>query len=161
MVRSAGPDKQFDTGDDLTAYLEVRGRKPVGRPSSGASRIDLNIEHDRGPYNGLAEIAGLGVGPAGRRSGGRRCDGPKRIQRGHPIGSGESAMANSAWRAFRPGEYDVKVSSGPETVSRRVAIQVRDRGVLSVMLRQEGWWERGVVASEPPRRFRMGKARLP
>jgi hypothetical protein len=53
-VRSAGPDKQFNTADDLTGYLEVRGRKPAGNPSSGASQINLEIEHDRGPFNGLA-----------------------------------------------------------------------------------------------------------
>jgi hypothetical protein len=36
-VRSAGPDKQFGTADDLTGYLEVlRGRKPVGRSSRGS-----------------------------------------------------------------------------------------------------------------------------
>ena len=69
LVRSAGPDKQFDTADDLAGYLEVRGRKAVGRGSSGASQIDLNIEHDRGPFNGMAEISGIGGGPAGRRAG--------------------------------------------------------------------------------------------
>src|SRR6202023_1602488 len=57
-VRSAGADKQFDTPDDLAGYLEVRSRKIVGQRSSGASKIDLNIEHDRGPYNGLAEMTG-------------------------------------------------------------------------------------------------------
>jgi len=57
-VRSAGPDKQFDTGDDLGVYLQVHRRKLVGHKSSGPSAIDSAIEHDRGPFNGRAEIAG-------------------------------------------------------------------------------------------------------
>ena len=52
LLRSAGPDKQFDTGDDLVTYLEVRRSKIVGHPASGPSKIDARIEHDRGSYSG-------------------------------------------------------------------------------------------------------------
>ena len=48
LMRSAGPDKRFNTPDDLAAY--------VGRPWSDT--FDVNIEHDCGPFNGLAEIVG-------------------------------------------------------------------------------------------------------
>src|SRR5260370_20049275 len=41
MVQSAGPDKRFDTDDDLTAYLEVRTGKLTGRREPGT--IDLDI----------------------------------------------------------------------------------------------------------------------
>ena len=30
----------------------------TGRPTSARCGIDVQIEHDRGPFNGLAEIAG-------------------------------------------------------------------------------------------------------
>src|SRR5260370_20740434 len=65
LLRSAGPDKQFDTGDDLLTYLEVRRSKIVGHPASGPSKIDAHIEHDRGSYSGCAEIVGTAVGPVG------------------------------------------------------------------------------------------------
>jgi alpha-2-macroglobulin-like protein len=54
-VRSAGPDKKFETADDLVGYLEVRGRLADGRNTSGPGRIGINVEHDRGPFNGFAE----------------------------------------------------------------------------------------------------------
>jgi len=38
LVRSAGPDKQFGTGDDLWTYVEVRRRKIVGHANSGPAR---------------------------------------------------------------------------------------------------------------------------
>ena len=38
VVRSAGPDKQFNTGDDLATYLEIHHRKIVGRKSSGRGK---------------------------------------------------------------------------------------------------------------------------
>src|SRR6266567_1456092 len=43
LVRSAGPDKQFGTPDDLWTYVEVRRRKIAGRASSGVSAIAVNI----------------------------------------------------------------------------------------------------------------------
>src|SRR6202034_3121809 len=59
IVRSAGPDKRFDTADDMVGYLEVSIRKiagPSGTVQEGGV-IGVKIEHDRGPFNGLAEIA--------------------------------------------------------------------------------------------------------
>src|SRR5260370_36474951 len=58
LVRSAGPDKQFNTADDFYAYLHVETRKVAGPPASAEMSIELAIDHDRGPFNGLAEITG-------------------------------------------------------------------------------------------------------
>jgi uncharacterized protein YfaS (alpha-2-macroglobulin family) len=153
LVRSAGPDKQFGTADDLTGYLEVRGRKPVGSSSSGASRIDVNIEHDRGPFNGLAEIAGSVVDQQGGA-----LEGATVTARGVSSGTVRSTWVNTngqfSLAGISEGEYEVKVSNGEETVSRRVTLQVRDRGVLSVVLRQKG--ESVVAVAAPPVRVRMG-----
>jgi hypothetical protein len=154
LVRSAGPDKQFGTADDLTGYLEVRGRKPVGSSSPGASRIDLNIEHDRGPFNGLAEIAGSVVDQQGGA-----LEGATVTARGVSNGAARSTWVNTdgqfSLAGIPEGEYEVKVSNGPETVSRRVTLQVRDRGVLSVVLRQKGG-ESVVAVAAPPVRVRIG-----
>jgi hypothetical protein len=153
LVRSAGPDKQFDTGDDLAGYLEVRGRKPVSGSSSGASRIDLNVEHDRGPFNGMAEMTGSVVDQQGGALRGATV-----TARAVSGGASRTAWVNAdgqfSLAAIPAGEYDVRVSSGPDTVSRRITLQVRDRGVLSVMLRQESIGS--VVAADPPLRIVMG-----
>jgi hypothetical protein len=137
LVRSAGPDKQFDTADDLSGYLEVRGRKGVGGSSSGPSRIDLSVEHDRGPFNGLAEIAGSVVDQQGGALEGVAVT-AHGLSNGVTRSTWVSANGQFSLAGIPEGEYDVKVSSGAKGVSRRVTLQVRDRGVLSVMLRQEG-----------------------
>ena len=62
-IRSAGPDQQFDTADDLAVYIEVHSGSISRRPSTGM--IDLKIEHDRGPFNGRAEVAGSVVDTSG------------------------------------------------------------------------------------------------
>jgi len=153
MVRSAGPDKQFGTADDLTGYLEVRGRKPVGASNSGASRIDLNIEHDRGPFNGLAEIDGSVVDQEGGV-----LEGATVTARGVSNPAVRSTWVNANGQfglaGIPEGEYEVKVSNGPEAVSRHATLRVRDRGVLSVVLRQKGGSV--VVVANPPLRVRMG-----
>jgi len=153
VVRSAGPDKQFDTADDLAGYLEVRGRKTVGSGSSGASKIDLNVEHDRGPYNGMAEIAGSVVDQQGGAM-----EGATVTTRAVSSGSTRTARANGEGQfsltALPPGEYEVKASSGAETVSRRVTLKARDRGVVAAMLRQEGGVS--VVVTELPQRTVIG-----
>jgi len=65
LVHSAGPDKQFDTGDDLGIYLQVYRRKVVGHKSTGPSAIEANIEHGRGSLNGLVEMNGTVVDQVG------------------------------------------------------------------------------------------------
>ncbi len=64
VMRSAGPDKQFNTPDDVVAGLIAR-TKIVGRPSAGASAVDVNVEHDRGAFNGRAEVTGVVVDQQG------------------------------------------------------------------------------------------------
>ena len=70
QLRSAGPDKRFDDADDMIVYLQVHTGKTLPHPVPGGT-IELSMEHDRGPFNGLAEIAGNGPG-RDWRGGGRR-----------------------------------------------------------------------------------------
>ena len=58
FVQSAGADQQFDTSDDLAVYVEVTSGTIARYSGAGAGTIDLQIEHDRGPFNGHAEITG-------------------------------------------------------------------------------------------------------
>ncbi len=39
LLRSAGPDEQFDTADDLVTALQVRTSKVMARPTAGTVEI--------------------------------------------------------------------------------------------------------------------------
>ncbi|MBZ5522723.1 MAG: carboxypeptidase regulatory-like domain-containing protein [Acidobacteriia bacterium] len=136
LVRSAGPDKQFDTGDDLATYLEVNYRKIVGRPSAGASTMTVNIEHDRGPFNGRAEITGTAMDQAG----GALESVPVRVRN---VATGKTRIVHSGAEGrfsvsgLEAGEYELLVSIGKETVSRKIKLDPRDRAVLAVSVKEE------------------------
>ena len=135
-VHSAGPDKQFNTGDDMGVYLEARHRKVVGHPTSGASAIDVNIEHDRGPFNGRAEIVGTAVDQWGGAM-----EGATIKTREVSTGKMRTARANVSGQfrleALPAGDYQVEVSTQAETVSQKFNLNARDRAILSVFLRKE------------------------
>ena len=158
LVRSAGPDKQFGSGDDLTGFLEVRGLKRVANGSAGPSRMDLSMEHDRGPMNGLAEFDGSAVDQQGGA-----LEGATVTSRGVSNGVVRSTVVNADGRftlaGIPEGEYEVKVTNGSETVSRKLTMKVRDRAVLSAMLRQKDD-VKVVVADFPVRAFQADLARF-
>jgi len=137
LMRSAGPDKQFDTGDDLGVYLQVHRRKMVGHKSTGPNAIDINIEHDRGPFHGLvAEVSGTVVDQAGGA-----VEGATVTVREVSTGKTRSARVNADGKfrlgSLPAGEYQVEASSGPETVKKTLKIDPRDSAVLSVFLKQD------------------------
>ena len=153
VVRSAGMDKQLGTADDLTGYLQVVSRPTVAQPGSGASRMDIATEHDRGPYNGLAEITGSVADLQGGALEGASVT----------VESAAGGSARKWWvttdghftlAGLPPGDYNVKISFPPETISRRVKLQARDRAVCHVTLRVESSGRVEVAA--PPVRMRMG-----
>jgi uncharacterized protein YfaS (alpha-2-macroglobulin family) len=132
LVRSAGPDRKFNTPDDHVAYLEVR-------TSTRPGAIDVSIEHDRGPFNGRAEIVGT-------------AQGAMVSVREVSTGKERAAMADTSGRfdlaGLEPGTYEVRVSIGSEAISRKLTLNARDRAVVSVM--------RTVAVIEVPQRFRFG-----
>jgi len=136
LVRSARADHQFDTGDDMAVYVEVRTGKVVKHPSpdSFGGAIELNIEHDRGPFNGLAQITGTVTDPSGAVV-------PAASVEAREVSTGKTraALANAAGQftlsGLAAGEYEVQVSSaGFRTASRKFALQARDRAVLGANL---------------------------
>jgi uncharacterized protein YfaS (alpha-2-macroglobulin family) len=137
LVRSAGLDKRFNTQDDLTTYVEVRASKIVGRPSTGPSAISVKLEHDRGPYNGTAAILGTVVDQRGGAVEGATVTirGAGQTRTAHVNADGRFSLA-----AVPAGTYQVEVRMGSESVSKELALAVRDSAVLSVVLRstQEG-----------------------
>ena len=134
MARSAGPDKQFNTPDDVMAAFSVK-RRVVGRPGNGPSTLELNLEHDRGPFNGRAEISGLVTDQNGGALDGASVTlvsggGASRTAR-------VSVEGRFSLSAVPPGPYEIVVSSGAETLSRKFELAARDRAVLTASLRHQ------------------------
>jgi uncharacterized protein YfaS (alpha-2-macroglobulin family) len=132
LVRSPGGDRQFYSADDLAAYIEIRRGIVAGPPDP--NHIELRMEHDRGPFNGLAEIAGNVIDPSGAVIPGasievRDAEGKKR--KAHCNNAGQFSLAG-----LPSGEYTVQIESPGFQVAQmqRIALQPRDRAVLSVTL---------------------------
>jgi hypothetical protein len=136
VVRSAGPDKQFGTSDDLADYVEVRRRKIVGHANSGPTVIEVNIEHDRGPFNGRAEISGTAVDQWGGALQGATVE-VRSLQSGKIRRATIGADGQFQLGGLPPGDYQVGISADSGSVSRKVELDPRDRAILSVLLRQD------------------------
>jgi uncharacterized protein YfaS (alpha-2-macroglobulin family) len=134
QVRSAGADKRFNTGDDLAAFLEVRTRKVSGPPTTDELSIEMEIEHDRGPFNGHAEVTGTV-----RDSAGTAVLNATIVARGKATGERRTARSNFEGQftlaGLNPGEYELLISSpGFREASRTATLRVRDRAVVRVVL---------------------------
>jgi len=132
VVRSAGADQQFNTADDMAAYLEVRTGNVASRSESGT--IALTIEHDRGPFNGMAEIAGSVTDPSGAAVASAivsvRETSNRKLRTTKTNAAGQFSLA-----ALTAGNYEVQVSApGFRSASQKVTVQARDRAVLSATL---------------------------
>ena len=136
IVRSAGADQQFNSGDDLVAYLQVGNKSIIGgtKPGWSHSSINLNIEHDRGPFNGLAQIAGTVTDPTGAvitaASVRVRAAASRKTRTAKTDAAGQFNLSG-----LPAGDYTVEVScAGFRTAARKVTIHARDRAVLSANL---------------------------
>ena len=134
IVRSAGPDGQFNTGDDLQTYLLFNGRNAIGHPASQTTSIQVNLEHDRGPFNGFAEIAGTVTDPSGAVV-------PMASVEVREVSSRKirNAITNATGQFLLPGvpagRYVVQVTMrGFRVAKQQVTLQARDRAVLSATL---------------------------
>jgi hypothetical protein len=117
ILRSAGPDRQLNSSDDLAVYLEVRPRTKI------PTGLNVKIEHDRGPFNGLAELTGsLAEGTVLLRN---VATAKTRIAR--PNTSGDFNLSG-----LPAGEYDVEVTTGSEKFTRKLTLEPRDRAVLNI-----------------------------
>ncbi|HEX3875577.1 MAG TPA: MG2 domain-containing protein [Bryobacteraceae bacterium] len=128
MARSAGPDGQINTGDDLTRWVAAPGCGP-GAPSA----VDVKVEHERGPFNGLAEISG-GV----RDSSGAAVHGALILL--EHVGSETRTQRSGANGGFHfaglsAGDYKVRVTAtGFTSASHAVRLEARDRAAVSATL---------------------------
>jgi hypothetical protein len=134
MVRSAGPDKVFSTGDDLLGYLRVTTRKVAGAVNPSGSSISLWVDHEQGPFNGLAQISGV-VRDRNRAA----VPGESIVAREISSGKTRSARSDGAgqfqFTGVPAGEYEVQVGSpGFNMTSRRFTLAERDHEALTVTL---------------------------
>jgi len=134
LMRSAGPDGQWNTTDDLQAVLLFQRKWIAGPPGPESTRINVNIEHDRGPMNGRAEIVGTVTDPTGAVVAGANVE----VRSG---GSGKirSATCDASGRfsfsGLPEGDYVIQVTQqGFKTAAVALTLEVRDRAVLSAVL---------------------------
>jgi uncharacterized protein YfaS (alpha-2-macroglobulin family) len=128
---SAGPDKRFDTGDDMTQYLRVRTRNP-GSPTSDG--VNLRIEHDRGPFNGLAEIVGVVTDPTGVTIPAASIQ-LREIATGKARTVRSNAKGEFSLTGVPAGRYRIEIASpGFRSGTRELSLAVRDRATLSASL---------------------------
>src|SRR5579864_2529628 len=153
LVRSAGPDKQFQSADDMAAYLEFRRRKIVAQPSAGENSVEVKIEHDRGAFNGRAEIQGIAVD----QWGGALAEATINL-REVATGKVRTTHANTGGRfrlsAVAPGDYVLDASTDSETVSSKFTLDARDHAMLAVFLRHEPSGNVVTVSAPMNRMFR-------
>src|SRR5262249_17860185 len=155
LVRCAGPDKQFQTVDDMAAYLEFHRRKVVAQPSSGANTIDVNIEHDRGAFNGRAEIHGTAVDQWGGALEGAILK-VREVSKGKTRTTRANAGGRFSLAGLAPGDYTVEVATKSETVSSKLTLEPRDRANLAAFLRHEPAADVVTVMNEFTRGMALG-----
>ena len=131
-VRSAGPDGQFSTADDLVQYLEDRYCMEPGFP--GTATIRLQYEHNRGPLDGLAEVTGRVFDASGAIVPGAIV---KLLEtdsgRVHTLTTSPDGGFNLA--ALPAGRYQIQASMpGFRTAARSFSLEKSSRADLSVVL---------------------------
>jgi uncharacterized protein YfaS (alpha-2-macroglobulin family) len=153
LVRSAGPDRQFNSADDLSIYLEARSSSVVSQPRvrpGGDGSLNLKMEHDRGPFNGLAEVTGTVTDSSGANI-------PEATV-------SLLLLSNNATRTVHAdaaggfqltglptGLYEVQISSpGFVVLSRPFALQPRDRASISAVLAIDSVSQTVTVTAQTP-----------
>jgi uncharacterized protein YfaS (alpha-2-macroglobulin family) len=134
LMRSAGPDGQLNTSDDLQAILLFQRKWIAGPPGPESTRIDVNIEHDRGPLNGRAEVVGTVTDPSGAVVPGSDVQ-LRSVASGKIRSATTDASGRFSFSGLPNGDYIVQVSQmGFKTAAQALTLGVRDRAVLSAVL---------------------------
>jgi uncharacterized protein YfaS (alpha-2-macroglobulin family) len=137
-VTSAGPDRTFDTEDDLTLWLEPNTAW-VSSPARWNARsaeitMAMRMEHGVGPENGLAEIDGTVTDVSGAAISGARVQ-LRRMEDKSSRDTLTDAAGKFCFAALPPGLYRVQIeSAGFRTGVRVISLAARDRGLLSATL---------------------------
>jgi uncharacterized protein YfaS (alpha-2-macroglobulin family) len=146
MVRSAGADQRFSTDDDMTEWIELHTGAIARRPS--ADQLALEIEHDRGPFNGRAEMVGTVADLTTAPMPGASVE-LLEASTGKTLHARTDLQGRFTLSALPAGHYTVQVSMpGFKTASREFTLQPRDRAVLAAVLGIGAVTQSVVVADE-------------
>ena len=156
-VRSAGPDGEFDSRDDLSTYIEARSGRLMGDPASRGT-LDIQLEHNRGPMNQRAEVSGTVLDPSGAVVPGATIT-LRQISTGDTRTTHAAADGRFVLAALSPGSYRVEVTSpGFMELSSSLTLKERDRALLSATL-YVGSVSQTVMVEAMPSPVALGAAR--
>jgi len=131
VVRSAGPDRQPNTGDDLQTVLLFERKWSGRQPDSAWSRIAVEVEHGRGPFNGLAETVGTIMDPSGAVVPGATVELRNLSDRKMRVAR-TNASGQFTFSSLPAGDYVLKVSApGFQIATHTITLRARDRAVVS------------------------------
>jgi uncharacterized protein YfaS (alpha-2-macroglobulin family) len=130
-ISSAGPDRTFNTADDLSVFLETRNRSVSNSEQHGGA-TKFKFEHDRGPFNGRAELTGSVTDASGAIVPNAtiiaRTQGETRTT--HSNNKGEFTLSG-----LTPGRYHVEINSlGFMLLTFNATLQPRDLAILDATL---------------------------
>jgi len=134
LMRSPGPDHQLNTTDDLQAVLLFQHTWIAGPPGPESTRMNVNIEHDRGPMNGRAEIVGTVTDTSGAVVPGADVE-LRSVASGKTRPATTDASGRFSFSGLPKGDYVIQVSQmGFKTAVQDLTLEERDRAVLSAVL---------------------------
>jgi len=131
LLRSAGPDGQLYTSDDLVASVLFQSDW-MARPAGGASGIGIHIEQQRGAFNGRAEVTGAVTDFTGAAIAGASVE----LRSGGKVRPATTDAAGRFNLSGMPeGDYTVAIfAPGFKSASSTFTLRTRDRAVLSATL---------------------------
>ncbi|HVU47607.1 MAG TPA: MG2 domain-containing protein [Terracidiphilus sp.] len=131
-IVSAGPDRQFDTADDLSATIGASTRVQVDNPHPNGTNIQ--IEHNRGPLNGLAAIAGAVTDRSGAVVPNATIT-ARTADEHNPRTTKTDANGSFSFAGLPPGRYALRIESpGFQIAESTFTLATRDRAVVSAVL---------------------------
>jgi len=133
-IVSAGPDKALNTADDMQTFLTLVGPQAFQARLGTRSELQIDIQHDRGPMNGLAQIAGIVQDPSGAFVVNASVT-LRENATGEDAKTTSDAHGQFGFQSVRPGEYDITVTSpGFAIASTTLQLAARDLAKLDTTL---------------------------
>jgi hypothetical protein len=133
QLTSDGGDGQRYTMDDLSLMVDMRTQRPD--PSTLDGTMQASVEHDKGPSNGRASLAGTI-----KDTGGLTVEGATLNFRLLPGGTRRAVKSNSYGQfhvgALEPGEYEFTFGSKPEG-KKILRLTARDQAIITIAVQRQ------------------------
>lgn len=133
-VSSAGPDRQFGTDDDFSLTVDAITGRSTQSGIGSESTITVTIEHDRGPFNGFAEVAGAVTDPPGAVIPGAVVT-LLQVSHAGRRQTRTDAQGQFVLTGLEAGGYELEIAApGFADGTKRIRLQPRDRASVSSTL---------------------------